>query len=65
MKILLVYPVPPKVYWPKGLFRSRWVPSGISYIARALIDAGHEFGYICVKSDWLNATWIGIVLTKL
>jgi len=42
MKILLVYPVPPKVHWPKGLFRSRWVPSGISYIGRALIDAGHE-----------------------
>lgn len=42
MKILFVYPVPPKAYWPKGLFRSQWVPSGIAYIGRALIDAGHE-----------------------
>jgi anaerobic magnesium-protoporphyrin IX monomethyl ester cyclase len=42
MKILLVYSVPPARCWPQGLFRSRWVPSGIAYVGRALIRAGHE-----------------------
>jgi len=32
VKILLVYPVPPKVHWPKGLFCSQRVPSGVAYI---------------------------------
>ncbi len=42
MRILLIYPGPPRSHWPKGLFRSRWVPSGISGIAAELRRAGHE-----------------------
>jgi len=42
MKVLLIYPAPPRSHWPKGLFRSRWVPSGISMLAGELQRAGHE-----------------------
>ena len=42
MKILLIYPVPPREYWPRGIFRSGSLPSGIAYIARSLINAGHD-----------------------
>lgn len=42
MKILLVYPTPPKKYWPQGFFRSGSIPSGIAYIAKALVNAGHD-----------------------
>jgi len=42
MKVLLIQPVPPPTYWPRGSFRSRWVPSGIASLAAALRRAGHE-----------------------
>ncbi len=42
MKVLLVYTVPPKANWPKGPFRSRWVPTGLSYLGACLKRAGHD-----------------------
>lgn len=42
MRILLIYPAPPRTHWPKGLFRSLWVPTGQAYLAASLIRAGHE-----------------------
>jgi anaerobic magnesium-protoporphyrin IX monomethyl ester cyclase len=42
MKVLLVYPVPPKTHWPIGVFRSHWVPTGIASIAGCLLRRGHE-----------------------
>ena len=42
MKILLVYPTPPKHVWPRGRFHSRWVPAGLSQIAAELLAAGHD-----------------------
>lgn len=42
MKILLIQPVPPRQYWPVGMFRSQWVPSGIASIARTLLRDGHD-----------------------
>jgi radical SAM superfamily enzyme YgiQ (UPF0313 family) len=41
MRILLVYPAPPRDRWPLGLFRSRWVPTGLACIAAVLRRAGH------------------------
>ena len=45
MRILLVYPVPPRQQWPVGSFLSRWVPTGLAYIGAGLKRAGHE---VCV-----------------
>ncbi|MCJ7544699.1 MAG: B12-binding domain-containing radical SAM protein [Phycisphaerae bacterium] len=42
MRILLVYPAPPSSDWPKGIFRSQWVPTGIACIATVLRRSGHE-----------------------
>ncbi|NQU75200.1 MAG: cobalamin B12-binding domain-containing protein [Planctomycetes bacterium] len=42
MRILLIYPVPPRTSFPKGPWRSVWVPTGLAYIAAALKAAGHE-----------------------
>jgi magnesium-protoporphyrin IX monomethyl ester (oxidative) cyclase len=42
MKILLILPVPPRTHFPRGVFFSKWVPSGIGYIATALLRAGCE-----------------------
>lgn len=42
MRVLLVQPAPPASHWPMGSFRSRWVPTGLAYIGRALLRAGHE-----------------------
>lgn len=42
MKVLLIYPVSPAATWPRGLFRSRWVPTGVAQIATELRHAGHE-----------------------
>ena len=42
MRILLLYPAPPKSHWPIGRFRSRWVPTGIAYLGAVLRRAGHE-----------------------
>jgi anaerobic magnesium-protoporphyrin IX monomethyl ester cyclase len=42
MKVLLIQPVAPPQHWPKGLFVSRWIPSGLAAIAAVLKHAGHE-----------------------
>jgi len=42
MKVLFVQPVPPRRLWPRGIFRSMHIPTGIAYIASALQRAGHE-----------------------
>lgn len=42
MRILLIVPIPPQEYFPRGLFRSRWIPSGVSQIAAELLRAGHN-----------------------
>ncbi len=63
MKVLLVYPAPPTSHWPVGLWRSRWVPSGLASIAACLLRAGHQvrvhlreerletFGYDLARAD--------------
>lgn len=42
MKIYLLYPAWPKTHWPRGDFRSYWVPTGIAHIAYVLERAGCE-----------------------
>ena len=42
MKVLLIQPVPPRTHWPRGSFRSRWVPTGLACLAGALRRAGHD-----------------------
>jgi radical SAM superfamily enzyme YgiQ (UPF0313 family) len=42
MKILLIYPAPPRTSWPRGDFRSMWVPDGLACIATVLRRAGHQ-----------------------
>jgi len=42
MKILLVYPPPSRLHWPVGAFRSRWAPTGLSYLGASLKRAGHD-----------------------
>jgi radical SAM superfamily enzyme YgiQ (UPF0313 family) len=42
MNVLLVYPAPPPSAWPKGAFRSRWIPSGLACIATVLRRGGHR-----------------------
>lgn len=42
MKALLVYAAPDRDYWPTGGFRSQWVPTGLAYLARALLAGGHD-----------------------
>jgi len=41
MRVLLVSTAPPKSHWPRGLFRSYWVPTGLAFIAGQLQRAGH------------------------
>jgi radical SAM superfamily enzyme YgiQ (UPF0313 family) len=41
MRILLIYPAPPRAHWPLGMMRSRWVPTGLACIATVLRRAGH------------------------
>jgi len=41
MRILLIYPAPPRSRWPLGQFRSRWVPTGLACISAVLRRAGH------------------------
>ena len=62
MKVLLVYPVPPRSVWPRGIFRSHWVPSGLAYLSTALCKGGHEVRVIhreenleAVGFDWEKA----------
>jgi len=42
MKVLLIQPAPPRTEWPRGMFRSRWVPTGLACLGRALLRAGHR-----------------------
>jgi len=42
MKILLIYPVPPRAHWPLGEFRSTWVPTGLACIATSLKRTSHQ-----------------------
>ncbi len=63
MKVLLIYPVSPRSHWPKGRFRSRWVPTGLAYIAAAMRRAGHEVRVhvreehlMKLKFDWKAAS---------
>lgn len=42
MKVLLIQPSPPRTHWPRGSFRSRWVPTGLACLGAALRKAGHE-----------------------
>ena len=42
MRVLLIYPAWPQDYWPRGGFRSYWVPTGLAHIAGVLEKAGHE-----------------------
>lgn len=42
MNVLLVQPSPPRTHWPRGSFRSRWVPTGLAYLGAALRKAGHQ-----------------------
>ncbi len=42
MKVLLVRPTPPPSHWPRGSWRSRWVPTGLASIAAALLRDGHD-----------------------
>jgi len=59
MKVLLISPVPPKSDWPRGPFRSYWVPTGLAFLGRALQRDGHdvrvlvrEEGLIRGGMDW-------------
>lgn len=42
MKVLLVQPASPRTHWPRGSFRSRWVPTGLAYLAAAARRARHD-----------------------
>ncbi len=42
MKVLLVHPVPLRSHWPRGRFRSHWVPTGLLYLSTVLRRSGHE-----------------------
>jgi len=42
MNVLLLHPSPPRAHWPRGSFRSRWVPTGLAYLGAAVRRAGHE-----------------------
>ena len=62
MRILLVYPAPPRSDWPQGVFRSQWVPTGIACMATVLRRSGHEVKVFVGEEqlvrnglDWLAA----------
>lgn len=42
MKVLLIQPVPPRRFWPRGNYHSMHVPTGLAYIASTLKQAGHD-----------------------
>jgi len=55
MNVLLVYPAPPPSAWPKGAFRSRWIPSGLACIATVLRRGGHQVKvHLCEETLELN-----------
>lgn len=55
MNVLLVQPIPPHPQWPRGSFRSRWVPTGLAYIGRALLEAGHRVRILCQEEGYLKS----------
>ncbi len=55
MKILLIEPVPPRENWPRGIFRSRWVPTGLASIGRSLLRAGHAVRVHCMEEQVMKA----------
>ena len=62
MKVLLIHLVPPRSVWPRGLFRSYWVPTGVAFLAGVLQRAGHDVRLLCReeqlikhKLDWQQA----------
>jgi anaerobic magnesium-protoporphyrin IX monomethyl ester cyclase len=62
MKVLLIYPTPPRSRFPVGGFRSYWVPMGLAYIGTSLLRAGcdvrvhvREEHLIKNKFDWARA----------
>ena len=70
MRVLLVYPASPRTTWPQGAFRSKWVPTGLAYIATALRRAGHRVAvHVCEAVldkngfDWsaADAEWRGLL----
>jgi len=57
MRVLLVYAAPDRRYWPVGVFRSNWVPTGLAYMGAALLKAGHDVRVhvreeVLVKNSW-------------
>ena len=59
MKVLLICPVPPQTYWPRGIFRNTSVPTGVGHMASLLKSAGHDVRVyvreeqLCkLKFDW-------------
>lgn len=63
MKVFLIYPVPPRKYWPVGIMYSTWVPSGLASIGRTLLREGHqvkvhmrEEQLVKLAFDW-DGTW--------
>jgi len=55
MRILLVYPAPPSSDWPRGIFRSQWVPTGIACIATVLRRSGHQVKvFVTEEQLWRN-----------
>jgi len=55
MNVLLVYPAPPPSAWPKGAFRSRWIPSGLACVATVLRRGGHRVKiHLCEEILELN-----------
>jgi len=55
MNVLLVDPAPPPSAWPKGAFRSRWVPSRLACIAAVLKCGGHQVKiHLCEETLELN-----------
>jgi len=62
MKILLICPVPPRRYWPQGIFRNTFVPTGVAQIATVFRTAGHDARlylreeHLCkLRMDWSAA----------
>ena len=56
MRVLIVEPLPPRTEWPRGIFRSRWVPMGPAYMGRALLRAGHQVRIHCSEEQVIKAS---------
>jgi anaerobic magnesium-protoporphyrin IX monomethyl ester cyclase len=62
MRILLVYPSPPAAHWPRGAFRSQWVPTGLACLGTVLRRSGHQVKMFIAEErlvrngmDWAGA----------